>query len=218
LAEKKQQDKMTIWQQIRAEEKRKMDFEKWTLSRRTRWSNIIAEENQVMLIDPSWMRDKTREWWEIVRGFCDQECLGSMWWEVVLRLAVVVTQVLLDSWDIWFLLIWKFDCYLFYQRTCFWIQNYCKFNIEMFRIWGVLSNAEYWKLLLTLSKLKMKLLSKCIGYCYSRSRIFSLQYKLCGICSGRMWAIVQKWSAVYSKLLSRYAFMLGLLELLMLLC
>jgi hypothetical protein len=70
LAEKKQQDKMTIWQQIRAEEKRKMDFEerRLLLKENKMRLEIIAEESRLMMMDPSGMDDKAREYWETRRG------------------------------------------------------------------------------------------------------------------------------------------------------
>jgi hypothetical protein len=77
LAEKKQQDKMTMWQHITAEEKRKTDLEERRLLLEERRLlleenkmrlEIIAEESQLMMMDPSGMDEKAREYWEIRRG------------------------------------------------------------------------------------------------------------------------------------------------------
>jgi hypothetical protein len=70
LATKKQQDKMTMWQHISAEEKRKTDLEerRLLLEENKMRLKIIAEESRLMMMDPSRMDDKAREYWEIRRG------------------------------------------------------------------------------------------------------------------------------------------------------
>lgn len=57
LADKKQQDKMTRWLQIREDEQRKAEFQerKICLGETKIRAGIIAEENRVMMLDPNAM-------------------------------------------------------------------------------------------------------------------------------------------------------------------
>jgi hypothetical protein len=74
-----------------------------------------------MIVDPSGMDKKSREWWDIRWGkYCNQQRLGLECWEVVLRLIVVAvmvmaTVVLLDlSWGIIRLILLVIFDYMFY--------------------------------------------------------------------------------------------------------
>jgi hypothetical protein len=59
-----------MWQHISAEEKRKTDLEerRLLLEENKMRLKIIAEESRLMMMDPSRMDDKAREYWEIRRG------------------------------------------------------------------------------------------------------------------------------------------------------
>lgn len=77
LAEKKQEEKMARWQQVKeneekklAEEKRKSDFEerRLLLEENRMRQEIIAEEQRFMMMDPKEMDKKARKYWEIRRA------------------------------------------------------------------------------------------------------------------------------------------------------
>lgn len=70
MAEKKHQDEMARWQELREVEERKVaiDERRVLLEENKVMAEILAEENKVMMMDPRTMDPMSREWWDIRRG------------------------------------------------------------------------------------------------------------------------------------------------------